>query len=199
MEVFEKLGIKIPNAVLVVRVTDSSSYEEVIDFLERYGDIEQNATIDHPESEFHDSFVVEFTSDSPLLRMSPMLPYTHVSDEGDKFYIENLSTVYASKVGGLKTDTYLADLKIIAKCSGKEYTDVLQVMMSQINQSIAQLRLPVGTTNANSQQQTSDDPMKQFESPRGAPFSSGGIQGASAVRQPSIPMAASDLNPPEVQ
>lgn len=181
MEIFEKSGIKIPNVVLVAGATHSSPCAEVIEFLERYSDTAQKVIIDDPESELHDSFVVEFTSGSPLVRMSPLFPYSHTSDKGNKVLIKSLSVVYASKVSGLKTNTRLADLKMTAKCSGKEYIDVPQEMMAQINQSIAQLFPPVATTKADSQQ-SSDVPIKQSESPSrvSAPLSSAEIQGASA-------------------
>lgn len=44
-------------------------------------------------------------------------------------------------MGGSKTGTYLSDLKQIAKISGQDYAVVLGEMMSQTQQSIAQLHL----------------------------------------------------------
>ncbi|KAK7929142.1 hypothetical protein WMY93_005537 [Mugilogobius chulae] len=51
------------------------------------------------------------------------------------------------KVGGLKTQSYLAELKGVAKLSGKLYHEVLQDMMTQISKSIAELKPPADEVN----------------------------------------------------
>lgn len=69
MEVFEGLGIKIPNAVLVDGPVEGSS-SEVIDFLDQYGDINRDNIINDSESEFNHMLVVEFASGASLAKLS---------------------------------------------------------------------------------------------------------------------------------
>lgn len=61
MAIFEKLGIKIPNGVLIDGLTDDN-FSEVVDFLEQYGEIHRKLIVDCAESEFYEMFVVEYVS-----------------------------------------------------------------------------------------------------------------------------------------
>ncbi len=63
MDVFDNLGIKIPNAMLVSGTTEElSEVEEVIEFLQRYGSIGRATVVDVVGSEFHKRWVVEYSS-----------------------------------------------------------------------------------------------------------------------------------------
>ncbi|XP_038153819.1 uncharacterized protein LOC119791667 isoform X2 [Cyprinodon tularosa] len=214
MEVFETLGLKIPNTVLIDGVPENPT-DELIAFLEQYGDIKQRLTIDSSESEFDQMLVVEFDSGLSLARLSPILPYTFTSSVGDKFHIESLSEIYASKVGGLKTNKYLDDLQEIAKLSGKNYTQVLTEVMSQIQQSIAEF-CPVVLKKAKEEQFADEDggqqpsahattqlpfPLSSLSQSVPLPSSSAVSNRAEVPSQErrSTPISAGDLNPPEVQ
>lgn len=151
MEIFENIGIKIPNAVLVDGAVEHHS-TEVIDFLEQYGDVNRQEHINSSSTEFHRMLVVEYVSGLSLARLSSLLPYMFVSDDGNKFHIQNVSQIYSSKLGGSKTEAYLSDLQKIAKMSGKDYAVILGEMMSQIHQSIAQLH-PADTAFPKDEQQ----------------------------------------------
>lgn len=215
MEVFEGLGIKIPNAVLVDGPVEESS-SEVIDFLDQYGDINRDNIINDSESEFNHMLVVEFASGASLAKLSSRLPYTFISDKNNEFHIKNLSQIYTSKLGGSKTDTYLSDLKEIAKMSGKDYSMVLGEMMSQIQQAIAQLH-PIGVNVPKMEQKIADQPKRPPEpsvpppvpsrtfGPVYAPLQTSLIPPASASHSAGMnstggrSIAPGDLNPPEVQ
>lgn len=202
MEVFETLAIKIPNAVLVDGVTEHS-VNEVVLFLEQYGDIARKVTIDSPESEFNDMLVAEYASGLSLTRLSQLLPHTSMSDSGDKLHIESLSEVYASKVSGSKTNTYLADLKRIAKLSGRDYAEVLSEGMTQIRRSLAELN-PETPVVAKPELEDSNPPDSVFPSSLPAPLPSKSPSVASSAEahggeRHSASIPAADLNPPEVQ
>ncbi|KAK7905176.1 hypothetical protein WMY93_017783 [Mugilogobius chulae] len=102
--------------------------------------------------------------------------------------------------GSSKTKTYLADLKQVAKLSGKNYAEVLQEMMAQISESIAELH-PADTakTEEASEEQTITDPHKMAatSSPLLNPAPAPTVR--PKERTSSINIGASDLNPPEVQ
>lgn len=102
MEVFENLGVKIPNAVLVEGTTLSESDEEVVDFLERYCKINRTEVIKESQSKFYETTVVEFDSGTAIATLKPILPYTIVSEDGTTYYISDLSTVYSDYVGKSK-------------------------------------------------------------------------------------------------
>lgn len=205
MEMFETLGVKIPNAVLVDGATDSELRDDILAFLESFGDIGQHVTIDDKDSEFTDRFVVEFKSGSALALL-PNLPYTHVSEDGNKFFIENLSEVYAAKGCASKTENFMKEVKNIAKLSGKEYGEILQEMMSQINKSITELSRAGAVTDPDRREVALRVDIKQSESPSvhaaAVPPTSSSDPPETAprdARRSPINMAAGDLNPPEVQ
>lgn len=202
MEIFETLGIKIPNAVLVNGpVEDKSSV--VNDFLEQYGDINRNEIIDSSASEFHHMLVVEYESGASLVKLAPLLPYTLVTVDGYKFYIQNLSQMYTSKLGGSKTDTYLSDLKNIAEISGKDYAMVLAEMMTQIHQAIGQLS-PADPNVPKTEQQitpppVSHNPSVPFIPPTQSLLNSSASASNSASSTERRSFTPDDLTPPEVQ
>lgn len=67
MDVFRKLWIKIPNAILVDGSVEKSC-PEVIDFLDQYGDIKRDEIIDASDSEFH-YMLVEFESGASVVKI----------------------------------------------------------------------------------------------------------------------------------
>lgn len=199
MEVFDLLSIKIPNAVRVQRVSEGDK-NEVGQFLERYGPFNRAVFVDSPESEFHGMWVVEYVSGSALLLLDPLLPYTFTVSAGTQCYIQSLSQLYSEQVGGSKTKTYLADLRQVAKQSGKDYAEVLQEMMAQISESIAELH-PGDPTKREwtSAEPTTLDPPKMATptSPLMTARPPDAVR--PKVRTSSINIAPGDLNPPEVQ
>lgn len=48
MDIFEKLGIKIPDAVLVRGITETEKDEEIIDFFRQYGSISRAVVMNEP-------------------------------------------------------------------------------------------------------------------------------------------------------
>lgn len=197
MNIFETLDIKIPNAVLV---TESKVAAEVEGFLEQYGRINRALTVDSPESEFHDMLIVEFESGLPLTLLNPLLPYTQTSETGIVYNIKNLSQVYTANVGSSKTQTYLADLKEVAKLTGQNYAEVLNEMMGQISKSISELRPDVEAGIDVKAEQSS---VNTTQSPYKMAVPSSLLATAPIVqpqeRRATVSFNASDLNPPELQ
>lgn len=192
MNIFETLDIKIPNAVLV---TEAEVSDEVEGFLEQYGRIKRALTVDSPESEFHGMLVVEFESGLPLTLLNPLLPYTQTSETGTVYCIKNLSQIYTANVGSSKTQTYLADLKEVAKLTGQNYAEVLSTMMGQISKSISELRPDVEAGVGVKAEQSSVNTTTQSPYKMAAPSSI--VQ--PEERRATINFTASDLNPPELQ
>ena len=124
MDFIQKSGVKIPNAVTVSGITQVAEQDEqVIDFLKQYGKIERILLVDDSQSEFFQNLIVEYASGSALEGLEPRLPYMCIArdDPTVVYEVKTLSSVYATKVGSNVTKTYLAELKQLAKMSGKDY------------------------------------------------------------------------------
>lgn len=197
MDIFEKYGIKIPNSVLIEGVTKTETDDEVVQFLEKYGTISKSQVIEETDSVFNRKWIVEFSSGAAIVALNDILPYTFVSDDAQVTYeISELSTVCAAQVEKLKTNAYLSELKDLAKHTGKNFTDVLNDVMSLLGHSVKQLSsapqdsLPPAESSSNFS--------VTVENPSQASDPSG--QRVSFSTRASFPsVTASDLQPPEVQ
>lgn len=68
MDILEKHGIKIPNAVLIKYASRDDTDDEVVVFLSQYG-ILSNIKVITEASVFQDTIVVEFDSGEALLEL----------------------------------------------------------------------------------------------------------------------------------
>ncbi|KAK0149063.1 hypothetical protein N1851_010418 [Merluccius polli] len=112
MDILEKQGIKIPNAVLIKYVTHDDTDDEVVTSLKQYGKTSNIAVITEPGF-FQDTIVVEFESGNALVELRKMLPYKYIC----------------------QTKKYLGELKELAKLTGQDYAEVLKGLMSLLGQS----------------------------------------------------------------
>lgn len=192
MNVFESLAVKIPDAVLLSAVDEDVS-KEVGEYLESYGTVNRAILIDEPVSEYYNMWIIEFESGSSLTSLNEKLSFTHVTSTGETCLIQSLSKIYTTDIGSSKTKNYLADLKNVAKLSGKDYAEVLQEMMAQISGTIAELP---------AKDEPSDEDTVNIEPHKMASTSSSipdPPQSARPKGRPSsINLSASDLNPPAV-
>lgn len=138
MDFVARLGIKITNAVIVSGVTGSEKDNEVFEYLRQYGTINRILTVDDSSSEFYQDQVVEFSSGLAVEQLAPALPYLYPSADhpGRKYCIHALPDVYTQTVGGSVTDSYLTELKGLAKLSGKDFEEVLRDVMSKFEESM---------------------------------------------------------------
>lgn len=164
MDIFETRGIKVPNALLIQGITKTVSDEEVLDFLKPYGSIAKTELIDDSDSVFHNSLIVEYKTGEALCALRKILPYEFICDSSKASYdILEVSTVCAKEIGKLKTQSYVSELKNLAKLTGQDYGVVLIGVMSLFGQSVAEL-CPIAV-----QVKT---PSEDSESELGEPFSS---------------------------
>ncbi|CAL9684579.1 unnamed protein product [Knipowitschia caucasica] len=195
MDVFEKLKIVIPNAVLVEGT--SESYNEVVTFLKEFGDIYRTYVIDNPDSEFFQAKVVEFDSESAMSALRPSLPYTSVSEGGGTYHITDLSIMYTERVGKSKTKSYLAEIEKLASDQGVDYAEVLQSVMTQIGQSISELRPAAQMKQSPSTTASTVTASTSAQSPsRSTPLPQVTSQAGVNVSPNLTPQ---DMNPPGIQ
>lgn len=208
-------GIKVPNAVIVSGVLNSSDDEGVLEILKQYGSFRVVPVVD-PNSEFFKNLIVEYRSSNSIDALIDLLPYTYEVEgkPGVEYYVRALSSVYTDKVGGSITKSYLDEIKQVAKLSGKSFEEVLKSMMTEISEII-------GSSETDDESMLSsmriDDPNREtqrhpsFETSEIArqqllegPPQVGSIQGGT---EPYLPVgfeksplsAANSFNPPEIQ
>lgn len=138
MDVVHQSGIKIPNAVIVSGLTEITQGEEVLDYLKTHGTINRVVPVDDSTSEFHNNLIVEYTYGTALPTLEPHLPYTRplLNNPDVTYCVSALASVYTQKVGNSATQSYLAELKGLAKLSGKDFEQVLTEMLSKITESV---------------------------------------------------------------
>lgn len=220
MDILEKKGIKIPNAVLIKHVTGDDTDDEVVAFVNQYGRASNVAVITEP-GVFQDMIIVELESGDGLVKLRKMLPYTYICEtEKVTYEILELATICATSVGELKTREYLGELKELAKLTGRDYAEVLKGLMSLLGQSITEPSPApkVETSSAPREEVMPTAPSTAAQLLDTVTFSP--LQGATAMihnssdelsqipstsnapgsARPSFPtMSLPDLNPPGIQ
>lgn len=209
MDFIQKSGVKIPNAVVVIGITQvAEKDEQVIDFLKQYGKIERILFVDDSLSEFYQNLIVEYSSGSALEGLEPHLPYVCAAqaDPTIVYEVKTLSSAYATKVGSNVTKTYLAELKELAKLSGKDYGEVLKEMMSHIGEDVEAMRPTTEESSPTQVETTVVSPPAPEEqqchtSPSDVTPSNSGVTDhvplTNGRRAPSL--SVSGLNPPDIQ
>lgn len=82
MEIVDRLGVKLTNAVKVSGLTGLDKDESIVNYLKQYGSIARSLTVDDNTSEFHKSLIVEYTLGIALQTLGPLCPYVHtLSDD----------------------------------------------------------------------------------------------------------------------
>lgn len=198
MDILAQYEIKIPNSVLVKYVMNSDTDKEVVDFLEQYGAVSKFEVVQDPDSVFHNCMIVEFESGNTLVGLYKILPYVYICQTGKVTYeIEELSLACSNFETEAKTQSYLSDLKNVAKLTGQNYTDVLKSVMSLLGQSFSQLEPGPSQLKTDGVVVTPGadvpEPVPEGKQQRVCPDSA-----ATYTPQPSRP-AMPDINPPQVQ
>ena len=210
MDFVQRSGVKIPNAVIVSgRTQIAEQDEQVIDYLKKYGKIERFLVVNDLSDELYQNLIVEYSSGSALEGLEPHLPYTYTAHGNPPiaYEVKTLSSVYTTKIGGNVTKTYLANLKELAKRSGKNYGEVLKEMMSQIGEDVEAMQpqaddsppIPAeATVSIPSPLAPEQQPLISFLDM--SPSNNGlGANDSALLTDGRLPsLSVSDMNPPEV-
>lgn len=221
MDFFEKSGVNVLSSVIVSGVTHTAKDDELFDVLKQYGRFKK-IIVDDEHCPFYKNLVVEFKSQSAVIELAKVLPYTHISESDPeiKFCVTlppSKSTVQAGAESPFPD--YMNELRHLARRSGQKLENVLQDVLCQINEhlntvevepngglkdegnpselSADQATLSPGQQGGATAQLPSQPVLSQpgSEHPRHT-ASLQGNEGAGAGR---VSVANSDLNPPEVQ
>lgn len=134
MDLVEREGVNVRNAVIVSGITLTESDQMLESCLLKYGSIRRNLLIDDPQSEFHRNAVVEFTHSSAMCDLEPQLPLTLVSptDADIVFHVCAMSTVYTPATSSATAEC-LEKLQAIASANGETLQDVLQRALMKVS------------------------------------------------------------------
>lgn len=207
MHFIENCGVNVSLSVIVSGVTNTESDEEIIDCLKRYGSIKTNIYVDDPKSIFYKNLIVEYTYQSAITALIPLLPYTYPStvDPDLTFYVKLLASECPATAGVRNPPDYINQLKIMADHSGENFEDVLKEVMSQLSEHLehcsdleeeASVQIVETTPSLPGQQ---GSPPEQNVQPVPAPSHSVPDQQGSLPRPQRLTLSASDLNPTEIQ
>ena len=139
MENIQKLiqdyGVAVQNSVLVSGLTDTAADEEVYNFLEQYGSILQKVK---SKSDLYVQVIVEYKQGLDLEPLMSKLPITNTTKTDQTYHVESLASACTPAFSQSATQTYLTELKQIAKQSGQNFEDVLRKELSRISGAVGQ-------------------------------------------------------------
>lgn len=134
MEIVKQENVNVENALLIEGLTLTEVDNEIEKYLQRFGSISKNLIIDDPESEFHRNAIVEYSHNSAIQKLLPLLPLTlgSLSDPAVTFRVRTLPSAYTKPTSRTATEGYLEELRAIAKESGRPFQSVLQEELEKI-------------------------------------------------------------------
>lgn len=207
MEFIEQSGVKVPNSVIVSGIVGSSAEKEVLTFLTGYGSINRTLIVEDPTSELHSNLIVEYTYGTAMQSLEPMLPHTQtLSGESSSGYcVRALANIFCQKVGGSVTQTYLGELKRVAKLSGKDFEEMLKEALAQIGESM-EVSEPAETKLSSQQPKEYNQPKSSPLLLLDIPLESEPNQTDPLIIPPPSPVQkvipslnSGTINPPEIQ
>ncbi|XP_059183420.1 uncharacterized protein LOC131962436 [Centropristis striata] len=138
MDVIQMSSVKIPNSVIVSGIAGTETDEELYDVLKRYGSIQRIIPVDFAEPASGKQVIVEYVYGAAMQSLSPLLPYRLDSKTQTDitYYIRALASVYTPVASKTATQTYLSELKDIAKQTGKDFAAVLREELSVISDTV---------------------------------------------------------------
>ena len=130
MEVIEVENVKVPNSLIITGVSQTEVDEEVFDYLKQYGQISRIIKVPNVS----DQVIVEFESGAAVETLKDSFPFDRVCDGNTDIvhHVDALANVYSSEKGTGITQSFLTELKGMAKLSGKSFEMVLQDELARI-------------------------------------------------------------------
>lgn len=138
MDVIQTSSVKIPNSVLVSGIAGTETDEELYDFLKQYGSIQRVIPVDFAEPASGKQIIVEYVYGTAIQSLLPSLPrrLNSKTQTDTTYHIRALASVYTPVASQAATQTYLSELKDIAKQTGKDFAAVLREELSVIGDTV---------------------------------------------------------------
>ncbi|XP_054861590.1 uncharacterized protein LOC129347709 [Amphiprion ocellaris] len=217
MEVIEREGIKVPNAVIVSGLTNTELDEEICEFLKQFGSIGRVIKVSDKMSALYGKALIEYASGAAMETFEKDLPMDKLCDSDNTvvFHIEALASVYSSEKSTDLTKTFLSDLQNVAKLSGKSFELLLQEELTRISgliqeqsgsgihqdTSVGSAETQVGPISPDAPQTDlgADDQNLSLDPPNSTFRSPTNVMPTQVGSVTSFIPSAEQLNPPEVQ
>ncbi len=209
MDVIQTSSVKIPNSVIVSGIAGTETDEELYDFLKQYGPIQRGIPVDSAEPASDKQVIVEYVYGTAMQSLLPSLPHRLNSKTRTDvtYHIRALVSVYTPVASKTATQTYLSELRDIAKLTGKDFAAVLREELSVISENVD---LDQSETQDEDKEQNSPDTPGQYgpenaaqESPLPSTVPGQHVQHhwspppSKEKTQPALKL--SDVNPPDMQ
>lgn len=225
MDIVTRESVKILNSVIISGLTMTEVDNELQSYLETHGSVNRVLSIDDPGSEFHSSVIVEFSFDTAMQNLTPVLPLTYKSPTRPDvtFQVRALSSVYSPAASHSATKSYVSELHAIAKMTGKSCELVLQSELAKLSSvtvtsaesvppgggdGVGSVLPPLSATKLSySPTSTIESPMPTSEIPTSVYATISGknlTKGPPSVQSPVTAnpcahLTVNDMNSPEVQ
>lgn len=192
MDIIQTSSVKIPNSVIVSGLTGTETDEELYDFLKQYGSIQRVIPVDFTEQEPGKQVIVEYTYGTAIQSLLPSLPQRLDSKAQTDvtYHIRALTSVYTPVASKTATQTYLTELRDIAKQTGKDFAAVLREELSLISETV---NLGRSETQDEDAEQNSPDAPEQHAQHHRSPPPTPSIE----KTQPALKLSV--VNPPDIQ
>ena len=216
MDVIQAENVKIPNSVIVTGVIGDDS--EIVEHLTHFGSVERVIDVPSITGKDRTTIIVEFKTGEPIQQLQNELPCKTPSRRPDVIYdTQLLSEWYTANRSSSLTDSYLADLKGVAKLSGTDFEKVLLEELAKIQKSTksSTTETEPAVINQEKQPASSTAQTEQMNSDKQTPINIGtdstdshdhdslpsavGAEASSLHRKRALYLPPEQLTTPEVQ
>lgn len=135
MDVIKSTNIEVQNSLIISGSPGAESDKGLVAHLKQHGTIARFVSIDAPNTKFHEHVIVEYTDNTAIQSLKPLLPGTLPcqGEEGACYHLNALMDVYAPEVSSATTDTYLEQLQVVAQATGKTLEELLTTELAKLN------------------------------------------------------------------
>ena len=150
------------NSVIVSGIAGTETDEELYDYMKQYGSIQRVIPVDFAEPASGKQVVVEYVYGTAIQSLLPSLPYrlNSKTQTDVTYHIRALASIYTPVASKPATQTYLSELKDIAKQTGKDFAAVLREELSVISETV---NLDHSETQDEDMEQNSPDTPEQHD------------------------------------
>ncbi|KAM9753970.1 paraneoplastic antigen Ma3-like [Menidia menidia] len=131
-------SVKVPNSLIISGLSETEVDNEVFEHLKQYGKISR--IVKMPDA--CDQVIVEYESGLAVETLKGSLPFDRVCDGNTDIvhHVDALANVYSPEKGTGLTESFLTQLRDIAKYSGKSFEMLLQNELARISYLVGQTK-----------------------------------------------------------
>lgn len=138
MELITMESVKVPNSLIISGLSETEVDNEVFEHLKQFGAFSRIIKVPNAS----DQVIVEYESGLAVETLKGSLPFDRVCDGNADVvhHVDALANVYSSEKGTGLTESFLTQLRDIAKHSGKSFETLLQYELARISELVGQTK-----------------------------------------------------------